>query len=75
VNRVKDMIYFVKKPNVHYQSIKFEMMGITTVFTNVVNNIFLSRNDQQYALIIPLLYSIYWLLHVPAIIRELLGSA
>jgi hypothetical protein len=26
-----------------------------------------SRNDQQYALIVPLLYSIYWLLHVSAV--------
>jgi hypothetical protein len=26
-----------------------------------------SRNDQQYALIVPLLYSIYWLLHVLAV--------
>jgi uncharacterized membrane protein YkvI len=26
-----------------------------------------SRNDQQYTLIVPLLYSIYWLLHVSAV--------
>jgi hypothetical protein len=26
-----------------------------------------SRNDQKYALIVPLLYSIYWLLHVSAV--------
>jgi hypothetical protein len=26
-----------------------------------------SINDQQYALIVPLLYSIYWLLHVSAV--------
>jgi hypothetical protein len=26
-----------------------------------------SRNGQKYALIVPLLYSIYWLLHVSAV--------
>jgi hypothetical protein len=26
-----------------------------------------SRNDQQYALIVPILYYIYWLLHVSAV--------
>jgi hypothetical protein len=29
-----------------------------------------SRNDQQYALVVPLLYSINWLLHVSAIVRH-----
>jgi hypothetical protein len=27
-------------------------------------NLLFRRNDQQYALIVPLLYSVYWLLHV-----------
>jgi hypothetical protein len=31
------------------------------------NTVNISRNDQQYALIVPLLYSIHWLLHVSAV--------
>jgi hypothetical protein len=34
-----------------------------------------SRNDQKYALIVPLLYSIYWLLHVSAVGRHHQGAS
>jgi hypothetical protein len=29
-----------------------------------------SRNDQQYGPIVPLLYSIYWILHVSAVVPD-----
>ena len=45
-NREKHIIYFVTKPNVHYQSTTFGIMGITKVFTNVVDNIFLVENTR-----------------------------
>jgi hypothetical protein len=33
------------------------------------------RNDQQYALIVPNIYSIYWLLHVSAVACHHQGAA
>jgi hypothetical protein len=47
---------------------------VTNVLEETATSIFMegkrsvgSRNDQQYALTVPLLYSIYWLLHVSAV--------
>jgi hypothetical protein len=34
-----------------------------------------SRNDQHYALILPLLYSMYWLLHVSAVAYHHQGAS
>jgi hypothetical protein len=34
-----------------------------------------SRNDKQYALAVPLLYSIYWLLHVSALACHHYGAS
>lgn len=46
-NREKRIIYFVKKPNVHYQRTKFGIKGITKGSTNVVDNIFLVENTEK----------------------------
>jgi hypothetical protein len=41
---------------------------LDSLFLKYVNmSVQYSRNDQQYELVVPLLYSIYWLLHVSVV--------
>jgi hypothetical protein len=53
--------YYVKSVFQHRSKLRAQLFNVRTA------HIRRSRNDQQYALILPLLYFIYWLLHVSTI--------
>jgi hypothetical protein len=52
-----------------YRELRYYKFNVRTV------HIRRSRNDQQYALILPLLYSVYWLLHVSAVACNQQGAS